>query len=119
MKNKIWLFGLVVLLSLIPIAVLAQNQPPVADAGPDRNAYTAVGITLLGSATDPENDPIVYWIWTVEQAPAGASYLLMNETTQYPDFSAATVGDYVLSVIVGDPYGFSAPDYATIHVARS
>lgn len=53
MKNKIWLFGLVVLLSLIPIAVLAQNQPPVADAGADQSIYTGDTAILSGSAVSP------------------------------------------------------------------
>ncbi len=116
MKNKIWLFGLVVLLSLIPIAVLAQNQPPVADAGLDRNAYTAVGIILNGSATDLDGNPIVEWGWTVEVAP-NSSWRLVNWDTPSPLFSAVVPGDYVLSLRVADAYFQSAPDFVTIHVA--
>jgi hypothetical protein len=38
---------------LIPIAVLAQNQPPVADAGADQSIYTGDTAILSGSAVSP------------------------------------------------------------------
>jgi large repetitive protein len=72
MKNKIWLFGLVVLLSLIPIAVFAQNQPPVADAGADVTVFGTAAVLLSGTATDPDGDTIVSWLWTIDSAPAGS-----------------------------------------------
>jgi PKD repeat protein len=102
---------------LIPIAVLAQNQPPVADAGPDKVAYTGDLVLLSGSAHDPDGDPIVYWLWTAEQAPANAVFSLENATTRDAYLTAFTPGDYVLSLTVGDPMDFSAPDFVTIHVA--
>ncbi len=49
------------------------NQPPIADAGPDRTTFVGQSVMLLGSATDPNNDPIVTWNWTVVSSPAGSS----------------------------------------------
>jgi hypothetical protein len=49
----------VVLVTALPTCpAWAQSHPPVADAGPDRAAYTGETITLLGTATDPDNEPI-------------------------------------------------------------
>jgi hypothetical protein len=117
MKNKIWLFGLVILLSLIPIAVLAQNQPPVADAGADRTIYTAQTIALNGSAYDADGDAIVFWAWAVVQSPEGATWSLSAADTSSPLFVGFSPGDYVLSLFVGDSTGlFSNFDFTTVLV---
>jgi hypothetical protein len=44
-------FFAVLTLAVAPALAFAVNQPPVPDAGRDRNAYTGLGITLEGSAT--------------------------------------------------------------------
>ncbi len=93
--------------------------PPLANAGPDRSTWTGVGITLDGSATDPNGDPILEWAWAVDDAPAGATWTLQSAATQRPAFLATTPGDYVVALIVTDVHGASAPDYATIHVAQN
>ncbi len=67
-----WL-GLALTLLLLPVQALAQaNQPPVADAGPDATMLIGESILLQGSGSDPDGDPIVSWLWTVEFAPAGS-----------------------------------------------
>jgi hypothetical protein len=116
MKNKIWLFGLVVLLSLIPIAVFAQNEPPVADAGADQNVYTGDAVYLYGSATDAENDPIQWWWWNVIDYPSGSSWELLNGNAQHAVFQPFTPGRYLVTLMVDDGYGTSAPDIITITV---
>jgi len=40
--------------ALLPSAAWAQNHPPVAETGPDKNAYLADWVTVNGSATDPD-----------------------------------------------------------------
>ncbi len=50
---------------------LAQNSPPVADAGPYQTIYLGDAAALHGTATDPDGDPIAGWQWEVISAPAG------------------------------------------------
>jgi len=57
---------------LLPAAALAQNQPPVADAGPDQTIFLNESVTLQGSATDPDGHPIV------TEAPEGQAIALWN-----------------------------------------
>jgi PKD repeat protein len=92
------------------------NCPPVADAGQDQTIIVDTTTRLHGSATDPDDDPIVGWLWSVESAPAGSS-----PTIQYPDesdprFFDDVIGDYVLSLIAFDGTDWSEPDFVTIHL---
>jgi hypothetical protein len=95
----------------------AQNHPPVVSAGPDRSAYTGDWVTLNGSATDPDGDPILWWTWEVLEMPAGGRFRLLNEDTQNLMFLGYVQGDYLVSLTAGDgtPTGFGG-DYVTIHV---
>jgi PKD repeat protein len=101
----------------IPSLALAQNQPPVADAGADRTAYTGQTISLSGSAFDADGDPIVFWAWAVVQSPDGATWDFSGADTSSPLFAGFSPGDYVVSLFVGDSTGlFSGFDFATVMV---
>jgi len=91
------------------------NRPPVANAGPDVNMYTGDTVRLFGSATDPDGEPIVVWSWRVESAPAGAVWFIAQEDFPAADFSTETPGQYLISLLVEDPSGGSAPDFVTIN----
>ena len=104
------------ILVLMPMTAAAQNSPPVADAGEDQTIIVDTTTRLEGSATDPDDDPIVGWLWSVDSAPAGSS-----PTIQYPDepdprFFDDVIGDYVLSLIAFDGTDWSEPDFVTIHL---
>ena len=58
-------------LLLFSATALAHNSPPIADAGPDHTIYLGDSVTLHGTATDPDNDPILAWQWEVISAPTG------------------------------------------------
>jgi PKD repeat protein len=110
--------GLLISILVFAVQSLAlANEPPVANAGPDANAYTGYRIQLQGTATDAENDPIINWAWSVEQIPEGASWSLLGENTPSPIFTGFTPGDFVLSLVVADQFASSLFDYITIHVA--
>ena len=94
----------------------AQNLPPVADAGPDRNIFVDDLITLEGSATDPDGDFIVDWQWIIESAPEGSSHYISDLFIPDPVFSTDTPGDYILSLVACDALLCSEPDMVTIHV---
>ncbi|CAB5105297.1 Cytochrome c551/c552 [Olavius algarvensis associated proteobacterium Delta 3] len=100
----------------VPVA-LAQNTPPVANAGGDRDVYTNDSITLMGSATDPDGDPIVAWQWSLDSKPTGSLADLAPIDSPNPIFFADTEGAYIVSLIVFDGTDWSLPDTITIRAA--
>jgi len=110
--------GLLISILVFAVQSLAlANQPPVASAGADLHAYTSVLTTLHGSGYDPDGEPIIGWYWAVDQAACVGCWTLEYETTPTPALTADIPGDYVLMLVVESPTGFSAPDFATVHVA--
>jgi len=101
---------------VVPSLVLAQNLPPVADAGPDQSTIVDVMIGLHGTATDPNGNPIFAWLWSVESAPDGSTPYVFYKTLPDAGFRADVAGDYVLSLIASDGFLWSEPDYVTIQV---
>jgi hypothetical protein len=89
--------ALVLLVLLLPAVALAQNQPPVADAGEDQTIFLGEAITLNGSAIDPDGDQIVGWQWEVISAPVGSSPLLFDATFPNATFTTDVVGVYALT----------------------
>ena len=113
-------FLLALFILAIPSLAFAQNLPPVADAGDNRDVYTGETVILLGSATDPDGDLIVGWSWRAADVPAGADWAFAYTDTSTPYFTANTPGDYLLSLMVLDSRGAtSAPDYAVIHAVTN
>jgi len=113
---------LIAILLFLPVTALAQNQPPVADAGEDQNIFTGDYTLLDGSATDPNGDAIIAWLWTIESSPAGSSPYISNPWGPDPYFTTDVAGDYVFSLIATDEQipglrgTWSQPDFVTIHV---
>ncbi|MFC1634637.1 hypothetical protein ACFL5Z_07315, partial [Planctomycetota bacterium] len=104
---------------LLPGLALAQNSPPVADAGGDQTIFTFEGVTLYGSATDPDGDPIVAWQWSLDSQPVGSYAVLAPTSSSTPGFYADTVGDYIVSLVVFDGTDWSLPDTITITVVEN
>ncbi len=44
---------------VISAGTALANEPPVADAGPLQTIYLGDSVTLHGTATDPDGDPII------------------------------------------------------------
>jgi PKD repeat protein len=110
------LFVFIVGLILYPATVLAQNTPPVAEAGPDVSVFVDEPAGLQGNAYDPNGNAIVSWEWSVVSSPIGSSPVLF-----YSDRPAAVLvgdlaGDYVVQLVVSDGMDFSQPDTATVSV---
>jgi PKD repeat protein len=104
---------------LIPTLALAQNSPPVADAGPQQTIYLGDSVTLHGTATDPDNDPIVGWQWEVVSAPAGSTYSLLDADTPDALFTTDTLGDYVITLIASDGLAWSDPAFTAVTVVEN
>ena len=102
------------LLLTLPTLASAQNQPPVADAGMDVTVKLGVATGLLGTATDPDDDPIATWLWTIDSAPPGSTATLENAFSPTPTITPDVPGDYILSLVVSDGFLTSAPDTVTV-----
>ncbi|MCL4216765.1 MAG: SUMF1/EgtB/PvdO family nonheme iron enzyme, partial [Candidatus Hydrogenedentes bacterium] len=86
------------------LPVCPPNEPPMADAGPDKTAFVNTEVSLYGGdSTDPENDPLTYQ-WSVESTPPGTSITLMGADSELATFSPNVTGEYVFSLIVSDNY---------------
>ncbi|MHC4198432.1 MAG: PKD domain-containing protein [Planctomycetota bacterium] len=65
--------------------ILATNEPPVAEAGPDVSVLPGAAVLLDGSASlDPEAVPLAF-AWIQE---SGAPVALLGAGTTYPGFTA-------------------------------
>ena len=71
----------------VGILVHPVNHPPVANAGPDQTVTSGDTVTLQGSGTDADNDPLKY-SWT---QTAGPSVTLSDASSPAPTFTAPEV----------------------------
>ncbi len=76
------------------VTVLPVNSPPVANAGDDQTADIGATVTLAGSATDEDGEPLTF-VWS---QIAGPSVTLSSTTDQSVTFVAPKVAvDTVLT----------------------
>ena len=94
------------------------NCPPVADAGEGQIIFVDQLTGLEGTATDPDDDPIIDWLWAVESSPNSSNPIIYEPWTPDSPFSADVVGDYVLSLIANDGTNWSVPDTVIIEVVE-
>jgi len=99
------------------------NQPPIATAGPDQSVLidnAPLGVQLSATAIDPEGDPIVAWIWSINSQPSGSMTSFSPDAfRQNPRFITDTLGAYHLSVKACDPFGCSLPSPLTVNVVAN
>ncbi|MBN1409698.1 MAG: carbohydrate binding domain-containing protein [Spirochaetales bacterium] len=98
--------------------LVAQNVPPVANAGPDQNANVQTPVQLDASGSyDPDNgpQPLTYsWEWQYGQ-PDSQTAPLNNPTAMNPVFTPLYAGSYSLKLTVSDGTKASI-DYVMIKV---
>lgn len=96
---------------------VANNAPPVVNAGPDQNVIGGAAVSLAGTATDAETDPMTF-TWT---QTAGPSVTLNNAATLNPTFTAPakTASPQVLtfSLVANDGTSNSLADTIDVTVA--
>jgi hypothetical protein len=94
------------------------NNVPVANAGSDQFVEEHDPVTLNGSGTDADNDPLTF-TWTQE---SGVSVVLTGANTAAPTFTAPDVPngqnrtDLVFKLLVNDGFSDSVPSFITVHV---
>ncbi len=82
----------------VELTVVA-NQPPIADAGPDSEAYIGISVAFDGSSSyDPDGDPLVFK-WDFD---GDGSYDWNSESTASTSHSFSTEGVYTSELWVSD-----------------
>jgi hypothetical protein len=103
------------------LSLAAVNEAyaiPIANAGPDLNAYTGDFVSLLGSASEPDGYPIIIWSWNLVDVPLGGVSYLDNADQPTAMFHPLTAGNFGLTLQVVDAvYNQSIPDTVYVHVA--
>lgn len=91
----------------------AENQAPVADAGPDQTVDVGARVALDGTGSaDADGDTLTY-SWVLEP-PAGSSAVLDDASSATPEFTADIAGSYVASLVVSDSVLESTADEVVV-----
>ena len=95
------------------------NNPPVADAGSDRDVTTGTLVTMDGSGSfDPDGDALSY-LWAFQSTPSTSCCDLSSATSVNPSFTPDVDGIYKIRLIVNDGTVNSAVDRVTITATSS
>ena len=101
----------------ITVSIVGElwNRAPIADAGADTNALTAVPVALDASgAFDPDGDLITYR-WVQISAPLGSTAGLSDEQSPNPRITPDQAGDYLFALTANDGQADSEPATTTVH----
>ena len=98
--------------------VIPDNQPPMANAGPDQTVDEGRSVTLNGAnSTDPDDDGIAAYHWT---QTGGFPVTLTDANGQQATFTALDVGTAGVSLTfeltVVDPSGLENTDSCVVNV---
>ena len=92
-----------------------QSYEPVADAGPDQQVLVAgTTVQLDGRNSYSPNGPLVQYLWTIIDKPAGSTATLSDPGAGAPTFVADVLGQYVIELVVSDKFGSSQPDQVIV-----
>jgi len=96
----------------------AENQPPVADAGPDQIVNEGVSVNLSGiNSSDPEGGILSYF-W---DQTGGSTVVLSDSEAAQPIFTTPNVSQdgesLTFRLTVTDDNGLSSEDYCTVNVS--
>jgi hypothetical protein len=91
------------------------NTPPNANAGPDQVFHAGQTVTLTGSGSDNDGDPLDF-AWTQLSGPSVALQNADQSEAQFVAPNVAQSADLVFSLTFSDGAGGQATDQVTITV---
>ncbi|MCY4491406.1 MAG: PKD domain-containing protein, partial [Thaumarchaeota archaeon] len=101
------------------VSITILNQPPTANAGPDKTFAPKSTVTLNGSGTDPDNDPLTY-TWSQD---SGTPVIITDATSARTTFTApADPTELVFTLTVEDDTDTNTDtdtDTITITIAKT
>ena len=101
---------------VLVIITPADNIAPIANAGPDQEAFSGNLVTLDGSlSSDPDGGETLLFQWIVARTP-GAAVDLSDATSAQPTFIPSEPGEYVFGLVVSDSDSASIQDVTTVIV---
>ena len=98
------------------VEVSSLNMAPTADAG--TGVIVGIGDTAILNGVgsfDPDGDAITYQ-WAITSAPNGSTATIVNTASQVTSIVPDLEGQYVISLVVSDPYSSSPADTVTVTV---
>jgi len=96
------------------VVVVANNQQPIANAGPDQTVTAGRTVALNGALSSDVDGHALTYAWTLLSRPAGSVAALSNASVVNPTFVADKVGTYVVQLIVNDGFVNSVPDTVVV-----
>jgi len=87
----------------------ALNDPPIANAGTDRQVINGTTVTLDGSGST-DDVGVVNWVWTFQD---NGSHILIGESRSY---QFITIGNFSILLTVWDGEGLSDNDTIWVNV---
>ena len=99
------------------VFTISANQIPTAHAGDDQTVDEGTDVTLNGTATDPDTDDTITYLWSQTKGP---TVTLSNSTSESPMFGAPLINSdqtiLTFSLTVNDGAVDSTPDTVDITV---
>ncbi len=103
----------------VTFTVAQANRAPTVDAGPDSNGVTAEQISLDGTVTDPDGDPLSTG-WTVDGLnPSGQLCRFGDPTLVDTTISCPLPGTFIVRLTARDGVALSVSDERTVVVSQA
>ena len=99
--------------AIVATAAPVPNAPPIADAGPDQAVTVGDVVSLNGSGSDPDGDPLAF-AWTFDARPAGSVAAFLDPAAAVTSFVADVAGTFIARLTVADDRGGQDSDTVTI-----